>query len=133
MWKVLQARMWWPPIYKDAKEYAKGSYVCQRVGKPSHHDELPLHSVISLQIFEKWEIDFIGMINLPVHRTQARYIITVTEYVTRWAEVALVKECIADTTARFIFENIISRFEFPKSLISDQVTHFINETIASLL
>ena len=38
-----------------------------------------------------------------------------------------------DTTGRFIFENIISRFGCPRSLTSDQGTHFINTTIKSLL
>lgn len=38
-----------------------------------------------------------------------------------------------DNTARFIFENITSRFGCPKSLTSDQGTHFINETISSFL
>ena len=46
---------------------------------------------------------------------------------------APIKECIADITTRFIFDNTISRFGCPWSLTSDQGTHFINETIASLL
>jgi transposase InsO family protein len=37
-----------------------------------------------------------------------------------------------DTTTRFIFENIITRFGFPQSLTSDQGAHFLNRTIATL-
>jgi hypothetical protein len=36
---------------------------CQRVGKPSCRDELPLQPVRALQAFEKWVVDFIGPIN----------------------------------------------------------------------
>jgi transposase InsO family protein len=33
---------------------------------------------------------------------------------------------------RFIFDDTITRFGFPKILMSDQGTHFINKTIESL-
>ena len=68
----------------------------------------------------------------PARHSQARYIITATDYLTRWAEAAPVKDCSADTAARFIFENIITRFGCPRSWTSDQGTHFINQTIATL-
>jgi hypothetical protein len=35
MQKVLQARIWWETLFKDAKAYARSCDVCQRVGKPS--------------------------------------------------------------------------------------------------
>jgi transposase InsO family protein len=85
-----------------------------------------------LQAFEKWEIDFVGSINPPRKRTGARYIITATEYLTRWAEEREFKDCSATTTVRFIFEDIITRFGCPKTLMSDQGTHFINKTIEAL-
>lgn len=44
-----------------------------------------------------------------------------------------VKDCMVETIARFIFENIISWFGCLRSLISDQGTNFLNETIESLL
>jgi hypothetical protein len=61
--KVLQAGLWWATLFKDAKEYARSCDTCQRVGKPSHRDELPLQPVRALQAFEKWVVDFIGPIN----------------------------------------------------------------------
>lgn len=107
--------------------------MCQRVGKSSCHDELLRHPVCALQILEKWAIDFICLINSLTHHTQESYIIMVTEYLMRWVEAALVRYYTTDTTTRFIFENIISRFGCPRSLISNQGTHFINETVTSLL
>lgn len=43
------------------------------------------------------------------------------------------KDYTTETTTRFIFENIISRFRCSRSLTSDQGTHFLNETIEVLL
>jgi transposase InsO family protein len=51
---------------------------------------------------------------------------------TRWEEARAVKDYSATTTAHFIFDDIITRFGFPKILMSDQGTHFINKTIESL-
>jgi hypothetical protein len=59
----------------------------------------------------------------------ARYIITATEYLTRWEEEAPVKDCSADTTTHLIFEQVITRFICPMILMSDQGKHFINSTI----
>jgi transposase InsO family protein len=87
---------------------------------------------LTLQLFEKWSIDFVGPINQPGKRTRSRYIITVTEYLTRWVEARVVKDCSATTVACFIFDDIIARFGCPKILMIDQGTHFINNTIEAL-
>jgi hypothetical protein len=80
-------------MFKDAKEYALACDVCQRVGKSSRRDELPLHPVHAQQAFEKWAVDFIGPINPLVDHSKARYIITAIDYLTRWAEVEAVWDC----------------------------------------
>ena len=59
---------------------------------------------MALQAFDKWAIDFIGPINPPGKKTGAHYIITATDYVTRWAKAQAVKYCTTDTVAHFIFE-----------------------------
>jgi hypothetical protein len=73
-----------------------------------------------------------GPINPPGKHTGARYIITVTEYLTRWAEEREVKDCSATIVVCFIFDDIITKFGCPKILMSDQGTHFINNTIEAL-
>jgi hypothetical protein len=132
MQKVLRAGLWWPTLHRDVKDYYKAYDVCQRVGKPSIRDEIPLSPYLTLQAFEKWAIDFMGPINPPGKCTGARYIIIATEYLTRWAEAREVKDCSENTAARFIFDDIIIRFGCPKILMSDQGTHFINNTIEAL-
>lgn len=37
------------------------------------------------------------------------------------------------TTAKFIFEYILTRFGCPKILMSDSGTHFLNETINAIM
>jgi hypothetical protein len=132
MHKVLIAVLWRPTLHKDAKEYYKAYDVCQRIGKPSRKDEMPLSPHLTLQAFEKSIIDFVGPINPLRKHTRSQYIITATKYLTIWEEAGEVKDCSAATTARCIFEHIITRFVCPKILMSDQGTHFINITIEAL-
>jgi hypothetical protein len=35
---ILCARIWWPTLHKDAKEYYQSCDICQRMGKPSRRD-----------------------------------------------------------------------------------------------
>jgi hypothetical protein len=82
--KVLCAGLWWSTIHRDEKDYFQKCDVCQRVGKPNRRDEMPLRPQLTLQVFEKWAIDFLGPINPPAKKSGARYIITATEYLMRW-------------------------------------------------
>jgi hypothetical protein len=42
---------------------------------------------VTLQYFDKWPMDFVGLINPPLKRSGARYIITAIDYLTRWDKV----------------------------------------------
>ena len=130
--KVLTVGLWWPTVRKDAKEFCRSCDVCQRTGKPSRRDEMPLKPQVIVQAFNKWAIDFVGPINPPGKRTGARYIITAVDYLTRWVEAAPVKDYSAVTTVQFIFKNIITRFGCSCILMNDQGTHFLNQTIQLL-
>jgi transposase InsO family protein len=43
-----------------------------------------------------------------------------------------VKDCSAEITTHFLFEQVITRFGCPKILMSDQGTHFIKNTIKAM-
>ena len=90
------------------------------MGRPLKKNEIPINPRLT---FEISAIYFVGPFPRLGYRKGARYIIIVVEYVTKWEE--------ADT--KFIYENIITRFGFLITHISDRGTHFINQTIETIM
>ena len=127
--KVLQAGLWWPTLFSDAVEFVKRCDPCQRATKPQNWDRMPLSMNLATQPFEKWEIDFVGPISPAAINSQARYIIVATDYFTKWAEAKATRKADARSTAKFLYEQVISHNRCPLELISDRGIHFLNEII----
>lgn len=47
-------------------------------------------------------------------------------------EAIAVRENSAKVTTKFLYHNVITRFGLPEELISDQGSHFLNQTIQEL-
>jgi transposase InsO family protein len=93
---------------------------------------MSLRPQVTLHVFEKLEIDFVGPIHPSARRSRTRYIITTTKYLTRWEEEAPIKYYSVETITHFLFEQVITRFGCPRILMSDQGTNFINNTIRAM-
>eukprot|EP00253_Pinus_taeda_P003223 PITA_03223 len=130
--KILHVGLWWPTLHQDSKAYCRACNVCQWMGKSSWRDEMLLKPQMTLQPFEKWEIDFVGPIT-PPGKTGACYIITATEYLTQWVEAQAIKDFTTATTVKFLFKNVLTWFGCPKILMRDHGKHFLNETISALI
>jgi transposase InsO family protein len=130
--KILAAGYWWPTLHKDVYFFVRGCDPCQRVGKPAHSRHHPLTPILPLAPFEKWGIDFIGPITPVTRSGRNRYIILATDYATKWVEARPTSKDNALTVARFMYEQIFTRFGPPLELVSDRGTHFLNEMIEEL-
>lgn len=52
---------------------------------------------------------------------------------TKWVEAKATVKNDARTTAKFLYENVFTRYGLPIEIVSDQGVHFINEVIEFLL
>ena len=58
--KVIQSGFWWPSIFKDAHTMCKGCDWCQRLGKLTRRNMMPLNPILIVDVFDVWGIDFMG-------------------------------------------------------------------------
>ena len=91
---------------------------------------LPMIPVHIEEPFRQWGIDFIGEIH-PASSSQHEWILTATDYFTKWVEVIPVRNTIDAVVIKFMEENIISRFGCPAKIVTDNAqafksTNFIN-------
>jgi len=84
--KVQLVGLWWPTLNKDTIDYARMCDVCKQLVKPKKADQMELHLVLVEDPFEKWGLDYVRPIKPVARRTQARYIVVITDYFTTWVE-----------------------------------------------
>jgi hypothetical protein len=129
-YKILQSGYYWPTIFKDAKKYVASCDDCQRMGKPTSADEMPLQTQVVIKPFEKWALDFIGPIN-PMSRRK-RYILVCTDYVTKWVEAKSLYSANEQSVVDFLFEEIFTHFGVPREIVTDQGTQFTSNLVKSI-
>src|SRR2546421_9832893 len=120
-------RYYWKGMYDDTKRYIKCCDICQRRGQKGGKSYL---NPIEGEPFERIGIDFVG----PLERTKRRnrYILVVTDYLTKWPEAKAMKEATVENVVKFIYEGIICRHGCPKIILSNRGTHFRNRLVEGL-
>ncbi|XP_070043275.1 uncharacterized protein [Nicotiana tomentosiformis] len=81
--KVLSCGFYWPTLYKDASDLIKRCDKCQRAGGISKKNEIPLTTILEIDIFDVWGIDFMGPF---VGSSGNSYILVTIYYVSKWVE-----------------------------------------------
>ena len=61
------------------------------------------------------------------------YILLAVDYVSKWVETIACSRNDSNTVVGFIQKNILSRFEAPRTIISDERSHFANKVFAKLM
>jgi len=81
--KILQSGLFWPTLFKDAREHVTQCGQCKRMGGISRRNEMPLQNIMEVEIFDCWGIDFVGPLP-PSFGNE--YILVVVDYVSKWVE-----------------------------------------------
>ena len=126
-YKISQ-KYYWPGMYKTIKNYIKACDICQHKGRLQKNNQL--NPILVTRSFEKIGIDLVGP--LPITTNGNRYIVVAIDYLTKWAEARAIPDSSAQAIVPFLHEDIICRHGFPKEMISDRGTTFVNEVIKEL-
>ncbi|KAH9292729.1 hypothetical protein KI387_042086, partial [Taxus chinensis] len=128
--KIIRARYYWPMLFRDTATWVAKCELCQQfVGKPKLA-AFPLRPVVIDQPFKQWGIDFIGALH-PQSSAGHSYVLTATDYFTKWVEAIPVKNATSEIVCNFIKENIIVRFGIPHKIIADNASNFSSREVIS--
>ncbi|XP_034701960.1 uncharacterized protein LOC117926777 [Vitis riparia] len=128
--KVIQSGFWWPSLFKDAHSMCKGCDRCQRLGKLTRRNMMPLNPILIVDVFDVWGIDFMGPFPMSFGHS---YILVGVDYVSKWVEAIPCRSNDHKVVLKFLKDNIFARFGVPKAIISDGGTHFCNKPFEALL
>ena len=81
-----------------------------------------------------WAFDVVGPLSETGSKApkQKSFILTATEYYTKWAEAEAFAEIKASTMVKFIKTNIIARFGAPKAIVIDNGAQFISQELQGM-
>jgi hypothetical protein len=68
----------------------------------------------------------------PVSSRGHRYIIVVIDYFTKWEKAIMTFSNDGETTKLFVFNQVISRLEVPREIVTDHGSHFQNRMMSEL-
>ena len=127
-WERIRERCYWPGMYKDVVNYVDSCEECgskkgNRLFSVGKRQNMPVE--LLLKPFSFIVVDAIGP--LPITKDKKQYIITVVDYVTRFAEAFAVKDLKTSTWLKVLEDKIVSRYGVPINLLSDQGSNFVSD------
>ncbi|CAF3599282.1 unnamed protein product [Rotaria socialis] len=121
--KVRQ-RSFWPNMIDDIRNYVKSCLPCLQ---NNHLRQKPPEGVWQLLT-----MDFHGPIT-PTTKDGNKYIIALTDVLSKFVITKAVRDCTASTAARFVTEEVILKYGTLKCILTDNGTHFTATMMTELL
>lgn len=125
---------YWFELRVDTRIFVISCETCEINKPPTHKPKAPLGSMFFGAPLDCLATDYIGP--LPMTKRRNIYIIVFMDYFTKWVETFPVPDQTAETTARVMLNEIISRYGCPLALHSDQGRNYessIFKELCSLL
>lgn len=113
LYKILTTLYWWSMMKKNVYLYCKQCNILKRIGPKVSKHVHPMNCLMPTEVLQWWGLDFMGPIEFLAKHTKNRYIITATDHTTKWVEARILENNIIESTAKFLYEKIITRFGCP--------------------
>ncbi|XP_058223147.1 uncharacterized protein LOC131332856 [Rhododendron vialii] len=129
--RAISQGYWWPTMKKDSEEFVRRCRKCQMSTPIIHQPAQDLSLLTSPWPFSQWGMDIVG--KLPVAMGGFKFLLTATDYFSKWVKTEPLVTIEETDVIRFVWQNIISRFGVPFTIITDNKRHFIGQKYRSLL
>ena len=129
-YEKLRDRFYWRGMYKDIEHWVRSCVDCATRKRPRNNLRAPLLPIPVEGAFDRIAVDCLGP--LPVTWSGNRYLVVFTEYLTKWPEIFPVKNIDAETVAKLLVNEIITRHGAPRTLLSDRGKNFLSLLVAEV-
>ncbi|KAK1613761.1 hypothetical protein QYE76_019278 [Lolium multiflorum] len=119
--KAFRHGFYWPTALKDAEEMVKTCNGCQRFAKKRHAPASALKTIPITWPFAVWGLDMVGPFRTA--RGGMTHLLVMIDKFTKWIEAKPIKKLDGSTAVTFLKE-IIVRYGYPHSIITDNGTNF---------
>ena len=119
----------WPGMTGDIETFVKGCLSCAK-NKGGRKVRAPLAMFTAGAPMEKVHIDIVGP--LPKSKKGNVYILVIVDQFTKWVEALPLPEQSAETVARAMVDEFITRMGCPEMIISDQGANFESRLFAQV-
>ncbi|XP_057247305.1 uncharacterized protein LOC130589767 [Beta vulgaris subsp. vulgaris] len=120
--KALRAGYYWPTMREDASTMVRKCKECQMHANLPHQAASTLTTIQAPLPFDMWGMDLLGP--FPPASGQQRFLLVAVDYFTKWVEAAPLASITDKQVQQFIWQHLITRFGFPRVLISDNDRQF---------
>jgi hypothetical protein len=120
-------------MYKDINNYVKSCMPCAQHNPRRQKTPGKLRPIQPPEgVWQLVAMDFHGPIN-PTSQRGNKYIITLTDILSKFMVTKAVRDNSAQTVVRFLKEDIISKFGTPRCILTDNGTHFTSSLTNELI
>ena len=120
----IKQRYFWPNMISDIRNYVKSCIPCSQNNHQRQKSPGFLKPIKPPEgVWQLLTMDFHGPIS-PTTKTGNRYIISLTDVLSKFVIAKAVRDCTATTAAKFIIEEVILKYGTPKCILTDNGTHF---------
>jgi hypothetical protein len=119
--KAFRHGFYWPSALEEAEEMVKKCNGCQRYASKIHMPASELKTIPITWPFAVWCLDMVGPFK-PA-RGNLTHILVMVDKFTKWIEVKPIRKLDGKTAVTFL-KDIILRYGYPHSIITDNGTNF---------
>ena len=124
---TLRLKYFWEGMYQECRNWVLSCEDCNTRKHPVRPTKAELQPLPTVRMNERWAMD---LITLPLSSRGNRYLLTFTEYSTRFTEAFPIPNCQATTLARILVDEICFRYGSPRHILSDMGANFVSEVVA---
>nr|GEX47484.1 reverse transcriptase domain-containing protein [Tanacetum cinerariifolium] len=120
--KSLRSCYYWPTMHTDARNLIRECNDCQVHHPVPRNPQEKLTPITSPWSFYKWRINIARSFSKGLGKV--KFLIVAMDYFTKWIEARPVATITGAQVKKFVWDNIVCRFDLPGEIVSDNGKQF---------